>query len=115
MTQQTDGRFWYLASPYSRYPGGPEEAFREVCKAAAWFTRIGLPVFCPIAMTHPIAVHGGMDPMDCEAWLKVDRPFMDAACGLIVCRMEGWQESVGVRHEIDVFLAAGKPVLYYDP
>ncbi len=49
------GRYWYLATPYSKYPGGPEPACHEACKAAAWLIRHDVRCYCPIAHTHPIA------------------------------------------------------------
>jgi hypothetical protein len=82
---------------------------------AARFIKAGIPVFSPIAQSHPVALHGGIDPLSHDIWLPADRPMMDAACGIIVVRMEGWEESVGIAHEIAVFKAAGKPVLYVDP
>jgi hypothetical protein len=107
--------FYYLATVYSKHPDGLEAAFAEAAKEAARFLLAGIPVFCPIAMSHPIAVHGGLGATDHEFWMKADRPFMQAAKGLIVCRMPGWEESRGIAEEIEAFRAAGKPVLFYDP
>jgi hypothetical protein len=107
--------FYYLATPYSRYIDGPEEAFREASRQCAVLVRAGVPVFSPIAMTHPVAEFGGIDPLDCETWLAVDRPMMDAAKGLIVCTMHGWQDSYGVSEEIRIFQGAGKPIVFMTP
>jgi hypothetical protein len=106
--------FYYLASPYSRFPDGPEAAFREVCRAAACLIRAGVRLYSPIAHTHPIATHGGIDPLDHSIWLPVDKPFMDAAAGLIVCKMPSWTASVGMAHEIEAFTEAGKPIVYME-
>ena len=107
--------FWYLATPYSKYPGGIEEAFREAARQAAILVRAGVPVISPIAHTHPVAIYGFMDPLDHRIWLPVDRPIMNAACGLIVCMMEGWEESIGIKHETNIFERAGKPVVFMTP
>lgn len=107
--------FWYLATPYSLYPTGIQAAFTDACHAAASLIRAGVPVFCPIAHTHPIAMVGEIDPLDHEIWLPADRPMMDAAKGLIVCKLYGWEESRGVAFEIETFKAAGKPILYLAP
>ena len=72
----------------------------------------GAPIFCPIAHSHPIAAAGGIDPLDHEFWMALDRPFMAAADILVVARLPGWEVSEGVRVEIDAFEAAGKPVLF---
>lgn len=107
--------FWYLASPYSKYPHGIEEAYRMVCREHARLIMAGVPVFCPIAHTHGPAIHGNIDPLAHEIWIPADKPFMDAACGLIMLTAESWEQSYGMRVERDAFLAAGKPVVWMTP
>lgn len=107
--------FWYVASPYSKYPAGQEAAFREAARATAILTKHGIPAYSPISHTHPLAEHGDIDPLDHAFWMKADEPFMRAAKGLIVLTMEGWKQSVGVQFEIDEFVKAGKPVIYCAP
>lgn len=107
--------FWYLGTPYSKYAGGTEEAFFRACEIAARLIACKIPVFSPIAHSHPIAELGGLDALDHGIWLPADRPFMEAAFGLIVGMMPGWKESVGLAHEIEFFREAGKPVIYLDP
>ncbi len=107
--------FWYLGSPYSKFAGGLDEAHRLVCVEAARLIKAGLPVYSPIAHTHPVALHGVVDPLDHNIWLPADRPMMDAAFGLIVLKLDGWDESFGLKHEIEVFEAAGKPIAYAPP
>lgn len=108
-------KYWYLGSPYSKYPGGIDEAHAAICKIAASLIRNGISVYSPIAMTHPIAVVGGIDPYDRGLWLGVDQPLMAHAAGLIVARMSGWQDSVGLKFEIEAFERMKKPILYIDP
>lgn len=104
--------YLYLATPYSKHPEGISKAFLDACKAAGWFIRNGIGVFCPIAHTHPIAVHCKISLLDHEVWLPADKPMMDMARGIVVCQMPSWEESYGIRHEIEVFQKAGKPVEY---
>ena len=103
--------YWYLATPYSKYPAGLEAAYQEACRAAAWLIRSGVRVFSPIAHTHGVAIHGDLDPLDHKIWLPADRPLMDDACGLIVAMLEGWAESYGIQQEILEFTAAQKPIM----
>mgnify|MGYP000849926825 FL=1 len=103
--------YWYLATPYSCYRAGIREAYEEACRVSACLIRSGVKVFCPIAMTHPIAIHGGIDPLEHTLWMPQDKPLMDAATGLIVCEMPNWESSKGIREEIDIFQAAGKPIM----
>ena len=107
--------FWYLATPYSGYPDGIEAAFALACRETALLIRAGVPVFSPIAHSHSVAIHGGIDPRDHSIWIPADQPFMNAARGLIVLMAEGWTESAGVRAEIAIFRAAAKPTFYMAP
>ncbi len=107
--------FFYLATPYSKYPAGLHAAFIEACKQTALLIQAGVRVYSPIAHTHPAAIHGHIDPLNHGIWLPADKPFMDAAKGLIVCKMASWGHSYGIAHEIEVFEAAKKPVVYMTP
>lgn len=107
--------YWYLASPYSKFPQGLDAAFRVVSENAALLVRHKIPVYSPIAHTHPIAIFGGMDPLDHSIWLPADEPFMQGAHGLIVLRMDTWEISYGIGEEIKAFREASKPIVYMDP
>lgn len=102
--------YWYLASPYSKYANGLNAAFVDVCDIAAMFIRERVPVFAPIAHSHPIAINGEIDPLDHGIWLPADAPLMRAAHGLIVCELDGWADSYGIRVEIEEFRLASKPI-----
>jgi len=102
--------FWYLATPYSKYPAGRFMAFVDACRAAAKLIKDGVGVYSPIAHTHPISEAADMDPLAHEVWLAADRPMMDAACGLLVVMMPEWDKSYGIKEEIRIFHAAKKPI-----
>ena len=106
---------WYLATPYSKYPGALEAAFELACDTAGILIRANVPVFSPIAHSHPIARVCGMDPLDHRIWLPADAPMMAAATGLILLRAESWEQSYGMRVERDAFDAACKPIVWMDP
>ncbi|MGA9855097.1 MAG: DUF1937 family protein [Gammaproteobacteria bacterium] len=108
-------RLAYLASPYTKYPRGIDAAFGDVCALAAPLIRTGVNVFSPIAHSHPIAVNGGHDPLDQDFWKEIDAIFLDKCDVLIVAHMDGWKESRGIAHEIEVFERAGKPIFDLDP
>jgi hypothetical protein len=102
--------FVYLATPYSKYPAGQEAAYRDASTAAAELVRQNIPVFCPIAHTHPIAVYGNIDLLDLSIWLPADKPFIDLAGAIAVVQMEGWYVSNGITHEIATFRRQSKPI-----
>lgn len=89
----------YLASPYSHPDFEIKEArFRSVSMAAAYYLKRGRLVYCPIAMTHPIAVYGDMDG-DWETWQRLDNHMLDLCCTFIILALDGWMVSKGVNAE----------------
>jgi hypothetical protein len=105
----------YLATPYTRYKGGPDQAFKDAAKLAAHLLCAGLKVYSPICHTHPIAVFGALDALDHSIWLPFDEAMMAAAGTLIVAHLDGWEESFGIAHEVKFFEDAGKPIFDLDP
>lgn len=102
----------YLATPYSRHPAGMECAHHQACRAAGELIRRGARVYSPIAHSHPIALHGGLDPLDHAIWLPQDQAMMDASDELWIVQMPGWDDSYGIEQERKAFQAAGKPIKY---
>jgi hypothetical protein len=105
--------FYYLASPYSKYPGGPDRACADVCLLAARMFMAGVSVFSPIAHTHAIAVAGDLAG-HFEQWAAFDEAMIAASEGVIVAMMQGWRESSGIAAEIEIAQRLGKPVRYMD-
>ncbi len=104
----------YFATPYSKYPAGLEQAFVYACQLCGELLQCGLFVYSPIAHTHPIARHAGIDPLDHKIWLSFDAVRIAKADVLLVAMMPSWETSKGVQHEINAFMEAGKPVYFLD-
>ena len=103
----------YLASPYSHDdPAVRQQRFDAVCKVASELMRAGKHIFCPIAHTHPIALYGL--PKGWDFWGEYDRWFIEHCDALVVVRLPGWDESVGIRAEIELAESLGKRVEYMD-
>ena len=111
---QGDKGYWYIATPYSKYRAGLEKAFEDASMISAVLVLAGVRLYCPIAHTHPIAVYGNIPPRNHDIWLPLDKPFMEAASGLLVVKMQGWDESYGIGVEIESFKSQCKPILYTD-
>ena len=105
----------YLATPYSKYPHGITVAFENACQIAARLLIKGIKVYSPIAHTHPIAIHGDLDPHDHTIWLPFDHAIMEYCSGLIVAHMDGWEASYGISEEIKFFSKEGKDIYDLDP
>jgi hypothetical protein len=107
--------YWYIGSPYAKYPGGPDAAFDEICRVMGEFAKAGVPAFSPIAHCHPIAKAAGLDPLDYRIWLPFMEPIMTGAKGLVVVKMATWEDSYGLKQEIISFDSARKQIRYLDP
>jgi hypothetical protein len=106
--------FWYLATPYTKYGGGIEAAFREASRINGHLFKRGVHAYSPIAHSHPVAEYSQIDPLDHSFWLPVMQPMMDLSCGMIIAKMEGWGDSYGIGEERKVFERQGKPIFYLD-
>lgn len=107
--------FWYLATPYSQYPGGHAAAFDLAVLAASKLMLTDVPVYSPIMHSHPVAAAGHAPNVAHDFWMQVDRPMMDAASGIIVVQAASWETSKGMAEEIAMFGRAGKPIVTWDP
>lgn len=111
---ERDG-FWYLGSPYSKYPSGRLQAYIDIMKHMAICLKAGIKVFCPIVHTHYVSLTEPLTEQDKESydfWLGLDKVFLDASIGLIVSKMESWDISHGLLWEIDYMTRANKPIIY---
>jgi hypothetical protein len=105
----TEG-FWYVMTPYSKYPRGMPAAYNDAVRVAASFTVTGLRAFSTIVHSHPQALVARL-PGDARFWWDHNLVFMKASCGAVVVEMEGWKESEGIALEIDWYAQQGKRVL----
>ena len=80
--------FWYLATPYSKWAAGIDDAALMAARIAGSLARYRVAVFSPIAHSHAVAMASGIDPRDHTIWIPLDDPFMDAARGLIVADVD---------------------------
>ncbi|MBI2191984.1 MAG: DUF1937 family protein [Planctomycetes bacterium] len=104
----------YLASPYSHPdPSVREARFQAACSQAAEMLRCGIPVFSPIAHTHPIAAYGL--PLEWASWEKYDRVFLEMCSEVWILMLDGWRESKGVQAEMELARELGKPVVLVEP
>lgn len=108
--EQLRGPLCYLATPYTKYPKGIEEAFVDASKIAAALLSAGVKVYSPIAHCYPIAIHGDIDPLAHDIWLPYQETMMRVCAVLIVAQLPGWDSSYGVTFEIDHFERAEKPI-----
>ena len=107
--------FYYLATPYSSYPTGQHDAFRAACRQSGLLLDARIPTFSPVVYGHPMAMSADLDPLDQEMWMTMCRPFMQFSHGLIMCKLDTWERSKGMKEEHDAFVQAGKPIIWMNP
>ena len=115
LRQLDRGLLYFLSTPYSKYPKGLEHAFRDASRLTARLLQEGLSVYSPIAHSHPIAMHGGLEPRDHDIWIPFNELMMAKSDVLLVAHMEGWEDSYGIIQEIKAFGKAEKPIYHLDP
>lgn len=106
---------YYLATPYTKYAGGIEEAFVAAANLAGRLMQAGITCYSPIAHTHPLAIHAGIDPLDHGIWIPFDEAMMSRADALLIATMDGWEQSKGIAFEVEFFQRCEKPVLFVNP
>lgn len=90
-------KIYYLATPYS---GDEEHNYQLARIAVDHLTRLGYVVFSPVVYYHPTALRMNL-PGDAGFWKHFDDKFLDAADGLIILMLPGWERSVGVKREVE--------------
>lgn len=100
----------YLAVPYTHAdPKIRHYRFERVNKVAAKLMKEGHIIFSPISHSHPIAMEGETST-DWSYWVNFDAAFLKCSKKLIVLKLEGWEESVGVAGELKIAKELGIPI-----
>lgn len=100
----------FLACPYSHADANVvQQRFIACNDVAAAIVRAGNAVFSQVSMSHPINLClQGLDKTAIgKLWAPIDALFMAAMDELIVLDLPGWQESGGIKREMDSFAARG--------
>ena len=107
----TEKSYYYLATPYAKLDR--EQAYEDACRMYALLLEKDIFVYCPIAQNHGSAKYISKENVESHLfWLHHDFKFLSIAKGLIVCKMPGWEESVGVAAEIEFAKKNNIPTFY---
>ena len=104
----------YLACPYTHSdPEVRRRRFDAVNRLAGRLILAGEIVYSPISHSHAITETGL--PVTWDFWEKQSLAMLSVCDTLVVYCIDGWEQSIGVRAEIDAAEKAGKPVVLYHP
>lgn len=102
----------YICSPYSDPdPHVRWLRYEAACRVTAKLISEGRLVFSPIAHSHPVAIAGGMGK-GFDVWREWCLEMLHRCDDVLVLKLDGWLQSIGVNHEIAVAQAAGLVVRY---
>jgi len=113
-------KFYYLAAPYtvdSRLPADHKLAVKEFrirnfAIAAARMSQAGMLTFSPL-LNALVQQHAEL-PDDWNYWRRYSEALLDRSQYLVVLKLDGWAESVGVTGEREYAERIGVPVLWLD-
>lgn len=110
LIENSKGRFYYLASPYSHDdPQVRDIRAAEVNRYAGLLMAQGVYCIPTIYLTHENAKRFGL-PTDHVWWIGFNKALIDPSAGMIIAQLPGWDESKGIVQEINYCRSVGKPV-----
>lgn len=107
--------YWYLATPYSKWSGGLDDAAFIASKLRGALVLAGVSNFSPIVHSHYVARAANIDPFSHDIWMPDDKPMFQGSHGLLVADLPGWRESKGVTIEREWAAELDRPVALLDP
>jgi hypothetical protein len=104
----------YVASPYSSpIVGAPLLRFQKVRRFTIHLINQGQVPFSPIVYCHEMCAAGGIRT-DAGTWFEFNSNMLRIAEAMFVYCLPGWQDSKGVRIELQQPKAVRIPVAYFD-
>ena len=108
-------KLFYFASPYSHEnPFVKCIRYEMTIYCASQLTKNGFRLLEPIAMCHEQSARYKL-PSGYKFWKERDRGFIDLCDSLIVLKLPGFRDSIGVSDEIAYAKEKGKQVHYLNP
>jgi hypothetical protein len=114
----------YLAGPYTatgeqaltdlRKQLTQGARFNMLTKFAAQIMAAELLVYSPITHSHPMTLHEAL-PGTWAYWERMDREMLSICSELWIMKLDGWEDSEGLQHEIAIASEWRKPIVFIDP
>ena len=105
----------YIASPFThKDPAIREERTAAACKYAAQLMRNGYVAFSPIAHSTRILQFAEL-PDTTAFWLQQDLAILERCNEIHVLCLDGWQDSTGVKWELEQATNWSMTIRYIDP
>ncbi len=102
----------YLSIPYT---GCEDLSFRVSCAVLDKLIRAGNVAISTVVCGHAMRLQGRVDKSDYDLWLKYDLEILHYCDMLAVIKLDGWENSAGVKAEIAKAKELDIPVVYINP
>lgn len=102
----------YLSIPYT---GCEDSSFRVSCVALEKLIRAGNTAISTVVCGHAMERQNRITKSDHDLWLGYDLKLLHYCDTLAVITLDGWEDSAGVKAEIDEAERLGVPIVYLDP
>ena len=100
----------YLAAPYSHKDKAVmQDRFEWVSAVCAELMKKGYVVFSPITYSHQLSIDHSL-PCNWEFWKNIDETFLKVCDGMLVLTLDGWEESVGLKAEVELAIKKAIPI-----
>ena len=105
----------YVASPYSHQNKEVESVrYGQVADFVQRHLKEGRLVYSPIVYAHALALRHAL-PTSAEWWWLFNKRMVEKCDRMWVLCLNGWENSRGVRDEIEYAKIIGKPVKMFSP
>lgn len=102
----------YLASPYTdKNPLVRQTRYNQVAQTVVQLLNKNIFVYSPIVHCHEIAKRYSL-PKDFKFWQNYNYAMLRQAAALHIVKLEGWEDSEGVKSEVRYALEHGIPVAH---
>jgi hypothetical protein len=102
----------YLSIPYT---GCENLSFCVSCVVLEKLIRAGNVAISTVVCGHAMRLQGRVDKSDYGLWIGYDLKILRDCDALIVVKLDGWENSAGVKAEMDEARSLGIPIIYLDP
>lgn len=104
-------KIFYFAAPYSGSEEEVENRMRQLCIADAVLMKNGIFTMSPL-MKHFIINYESL-PGDWNYWKNYSEVLLSKADGMIVLKLDGWEQSTGVQAEIEICKKNGISIFFF--
>lgn len=91
-----------------------DDRAEKIMKKAAELIQEGYFVFSPITHSHEMAKKYDL-PITFEYWAAANHSMIDWCDTVMVLKLNGWNESKGVKDEVEYSVCANKEVVFVNP